>query len=101
MFYICSLGDSFTSVISVSGGVAVFAEYFGSGTGVIKNILFTANLIVFGGLAAYYTFQGVLWMTARFLKAGVLVLVSFLSIRLFVGFHFQGRLGISKVSRDN
>ena len=64
-------------MISVSGVVALFAECFGAGTGVIKNILFSANLIVSGGLAAYYTFQGVFWMAAMFLEAGVLVLVFF------------------------
>lgn len=55
----------------------MFAECFGAGTGVIKNILFTANLIVSAGLAAYYTFQGVIWIAAMFLEAGVLVLVFF------------------------
>lgn len=76
-FYICSSEGSFTSVISVSGGVALFAECFGAGTGVIKSILSTANLIVSGGLAAYYTFQRALWMAAMFLEAGVMVLVFF------------------------
>ena len=55
----------------------MFAECFGAGTGVIKNILFTANLIVSAGLAAYYTFPGVIWIAAMFLQAGVLVLVFF------------------------
>lgn len=76
-FYTCSSGGSITSVISVSGGVDLFAKSFRAGTGVIKNILFTANLIVTGGLAAYCTFQGVLWMSAVLLVADVLVLVFF------------------------
>jgi len=76
-FYICSSVGSLRSVISVSGGLALFAECFRAGTGVIKNILFTANLIVSGGLAGYYTFHGVVWMAAMFLEAGVLVVIFF------------------------
>lgn len=44
---------------------------------VIRNIVFTANLIVSGGLAAYYTFQGVFWIVAMFLEADVLVFIFF------------------------
>lgn len=55
----------------------MFAKNFRVGTGVIKNILFTANLIVTGGLSAYCTFQGVLWVSAVLLVADVLVLVFF------------------------
>jgi len=73
-FYICSSGGSFKSVIFVSGVAALFAESFWAGTGVIENILFAANLIVSGGLAAYCTFQGVLWISAMFLEADVVVL---------------------------
>lgn len=47
-------------MIFVSRGVALFAECFGAGTGVSKNTVFSANLLVSGGLAAFYTFQGVL-----------------------------------------
>lgn len=72
-FYICSSGGSLTSVIFVSGGVTLFAERFGAGTGVIKNIVFAANLIVSGGLAAYCTFWGVLWISVMFLEAVVVL----------------------------
>lgn len=57
-------------MISVSGGVALFAESFGADTGVIKNILFAANLIV----SAYCTFWGALWISAMFLETDVVVL---------------------------
>lgn len=70
-------------MISVCGGVTLFAECLGAATVVIKSILFTANLIVSGSLAEYYTFHGVFWMAVMFLKSGVLVL-GFFSIYKFV-----------------
>lgn len=79
----------------------MFAECLGAGTVVIKNILFTANLIVSGGLAVYYTFQGVFWVVAMFLQLGLLVLGFFQSISLFLGCHFQGGLGVWESSREN
>lgn len=88
-------------MISVCGRVTLFAECVGAGTVLIKSILFTANLIVSRGLAEYYTFLGVFWVVAMFLKPGLLVLGFFKSISLFLGYHFQGGLGFWESSREN
>lgn len=88
-------------MISVCGKVTLFAECLGAGTVVIKRILFTANLIVSGGLAEYYTFQGVFWVVAMFLKSALLVFGFFQSINLFLGCHCQGGLGVWELSREN
>lgn len=88
-------------MISVCGGVTLFAECLGAATVVIKSILFTANLIVSGSLAEYYTFHGEFWMAVMFLKSGVLALFFFQSISLFLGWHFQGGLGVWELSREN
>lgn len=100
-FYTCSSGGSITSVISVSGGVDLFAKSFRAGTGVIKNILFTANLIVTGGLGCLLHISGSALDVCCASGCRCPGPCVFLSIMLFIGCHFQGGFGVWEVFRDN